>query len=113
VSKYRTSPPEERTYEGILFHSKKEMLRYQQLTTLVENGKIGLLELQPKFGWTTTYSHADRSMSKQHHYRADFQYVDCETGDCVIEDVKGYKTAEYKRKKKIVEHLYKIQIKEV
>jgi hypothetical protein len=29
-----------------------------------------------------------------------------------VEDVKGYKTPEYKRKKEIVESLYNIEIKE-
>lgn len=111
-SKYRVCPKEQRTHEGIVFDSKKEMKRYLKLLEMVKDGEIHLLERQPRFGWATTYSHGDRSMTKQHYYKADFQYVVAETGDCVIEDVKGYKTAEYKRKKRIVEHLYQIEILE-
>jgi|TARA_Y100001949_G_C15957968_1_gene317884 hypothetical protein len=112
-SKFSVCPKEQRTHGDIVFDSKKEMKRYLTLLEMVKDGEIHLLERQPRFGWTTTYSHGDRSLTKNsYHYRADFQYVICETGECVVEDVKGYKTPEYKRKKEIVESLYNIEIKE-
>ena len=112
--KYNVSEVGQRTVDGIVFHSKKEANRYMELKLLQSQGLIYGLELQPKFSWETTYSANGRSLTRQHSYRADFSYYDCvEISRAIIEDVKGYRTAEYKRKKKIVEHLYEIKIKEI
>ena len=119
--KYRVCAVEDRTWdkegkwEGpIVFDSRKEMNRYEELIYMVDTGEIHCLERQPKFPWKTVYSHGDRTYEKNnYYYRADFQYVICATGDVVVEDVKGFRTPEYKRKKRIVEHLYEITITEV
>jgi hypothetical protein len=42
---------------------------------------------------------------------ADFVYID-ESGVEVVEDVKGYKTPEYKAKKKLMESQHQIVIRE-
>ena len=46
------------------------------------------------------------------YYVADFVYKDAE-GNEVVEDVKGFRTAEYLLKKKMMRALLGIQIKEV
>ena len=111
-NKYHVSEAGQRTVDGIVFHSKKEATRYMELKLLQSQGVISDLELQPRFSWETTYSANGRSVGRQHSYRADFAYND-DDGNRIIEDVKGYRTAEYKRKKRIVEHLYEIKIKEI
>ena len=111
-NKYHVSEAGQRTVDGIVFHSKKEATRYMELKLLQSQGVISDLELPRKFQWQTTYSANERSVGRQHSYRADFAYND-DDGNRIIEDVKGYRTAEYKRKKRIVEHLYEIKIKEI
>jgi len=44
-------------------------------------------------------------------YIADFVYV--RDGKTIVEDVKGYRTAEYKRKKLMMKQRYDIEIREV
>jgi hypothetical protein len=44
------------------------------------------------------------------HYVADFVYQ--ENGQTVVEDVKGYKTREYKAKKKLMASQHEIEIRE-
>lgn len=109
--KYGVSPKEERTCSGIVFHSKRECLRYQALSDRVLAGEVFDLELQPKFTWETTHEARGRTRTRNYSYRADFRYTNSD-GETIIEDVKGFKTAEYKRKKKIVEYLYEIEITE-
>jgi hypothetical protein len=46
-------------------------------------------------------------------YVADFVYIDCTTGLEVVEDAKGFKTREYKKKKRLMLKIQKIKIKEV
>ena len=46
-------------------------------------------------------------------YFGDFRYFDKKKNCEVVEDVKGFKTAEYKLKKKLVEALFQITITEV
>lgn len=45
-------------------------------------------------------------------YRADFVYTDCATGQLVVEDTKGYRTPEYKIKRKLMLSVHGIRIKE-
>ena len=101
-----------RTVDGIVFHSIAESKRYGELKLLAAAGEISDLELQPKFEWQTTYSANERRMWAKHFYRADFAYINV-AGERIIEDVKGFKTREYKRKKKIVESLYRVEIIEI
>ncbi len=105
--KRRTSPINERrskfgaikeNRDGHVFASKKEARRYGELKTLEQVGKIRQLELQPKFECLVKGAHICT-------YIADFRYTDDE-GYQVVEDCKGYKTASYRIKKKLVEALY-------
>ena len=111
--KYGVGDKSRRTADGIVFHSIAESKRYLQLKLLESAGKISGLELQPKFDWVTTYTANDRTMSRRNHYRADFAYTDTDTSQRIIEDVKGVRTREYKRKKRIVETLFGISITEI
>lgn len=90
--------------DGIKFDSQREAARYLDLLILFRAGKIRNLELQPQFEFKID----GKLMFK---YIADFAYFEGETR--VVEDSKGFKTAVYKLKKKIVEAHHKIQVREV
>lgn len=92
------------TIDGIVFASGHEGARYTELKLLQRAGKITGLELQPKFDFKI-------EGKKVFLYKADFAYFE---GDKrIIEDAKGFKTREYKLKKKIIEAAYHLQITEV
>lgn len=91
--------------DGFVFDSKAEAARYLELSILEKSGDISNLELQPEFL-------CEVNGKKICKYRADFRYIDHETGKTVVEDVKGVKTDVYKLKKKLVEALYGIEIQE-
>lgn len=109
--------------DGIVFDSKREATRYQELRLLEKAGKIWELELQPKFELLvpSTSGYLARAIKarirggcfKIGTYTADFKYRDAETVPYVIEDVKGVKTTAYRLKKRHVEAQYGIQIREV
>ena len=46
-------------------------------------------------------------------YVADFVYVDCATGETVVEDAKGVRTKEYVIKRKLMMWVHGIRVKEV
>jgi hypothetical protein len=89
--------------DGKLFASKKEAARYQELKYLTMLGIVKDLKLQPQYHIIVRGEHIC-------DYRADFQYM--EKDALVIEDVKGFKTNEYKLKKKLMHACYGIDIKE-
>ena len=91
--------------DGIVFDSKKEANRYKELLTLRKAGEIGLLELQVAFELNQGGTHSVK-------YIADFVYLDCKTGLKVVEDTKGYRTAIYKKKKRLMKKVHGIIIKE-
>lgn len=91
--------------DGFVFASKKEAARYQQLKLMEAAGEIVDLKMQVKY-------HCTVNNKKVCTYIADFEYT---TPDLKVhtEDVKGYRTKEYRLKKKLVEALFNIQIEEV
>lgn len=94
--------------DGWTFDSKREAARYGELLVYGQSGLLRNLELQPKFPIRI-------GEIKIANYLADFRYeflVENRWQD-VIEDVKGMKTPIYRLKKKIVEALYGITIREV
>jgi hypothetical protein len=96
-------------YLGILFDSKKEAHRYQLLLLRGELGEIADLELQPHFALMVNGIKVGR-------FRADFRYVELATGELITEDVKSPPTRldrAYRLRKRIVEALYCIEIREV
>lgn len=97
--KYRAKATE---VDGIRFASKREARRYCELKLLAQGGKIRELRRQVRY-----------KLVRITHYVADFVYIDCTTGAEVVEDVKGYATAEYKAKRKLMAEQHDIEIREV
>lgn len=95
--------------DGITFDSIKESECYKILKILQKTGKILKFELQPKFDYNIQYQHNGKNLNKKAFYKADFK-VFFTNDNIEIWDVKGFKTAIYKRKKKIIEFLYDIKI---
>jgi hypothetical protein len=85
--------------DGISFASRKEARRYSELKLLERAGKIENLRRQVRFALVQTVV-----------YVADFQYV--ENGETVVEDVKGYRTAEYKRKRRLMKEQHGVEVRE-
>lgn len=111
------------TIDGHRFDSIAESARYGELRMLEKAGRIWDLELQPKFplcvpstsGYLARAATAvvEGGQFRIGEYRADFKYQDGRTVPCVVEDVKGVKTAIYRWKKKHVEAQYGIEVVEI
>ena len=110
------------TYDGMVFDSKGELQRYQDLKILEKCGIIQNLRRQVKFVLIPTQREPDiigkrggvkqgKVIEKECSYTADFVYE--ENGQLVVEDYKGYKTEAYKIKKKLMLYMHGIRIKEV
>ena len=102
VNKYKSKITE---IDGIKFHSKKEALRYRELTKLKKAGMIKNLILQPVFILQEKFKYENKTV-RAIKYIADFQWTNRYTGATIVEDVKGYKTEIYKLKKKLFLHKY-------
>lgn len=87
--------------DGIKFASKKEGNHYYNLKMLQKNGDVLFFLRQVPF-----------FLPGNVKYVCDFM-VFWKNGDITFEDVKGYKTTLYITKKKLVESLYPIKIKEI
>lgn len=119
-SKYHNKKVE---YDGITFDSKKEKNRYVVLKLLQQSGEISDLRLQVPFELIpaiyvqqekklkTKVKIVDICVQRAVRYIADFVYI--KDGEKIVEDVKGYRTKEYLRKKSLMKKIYEIEIKEV
>lgn len=103
INKYRNHPV---VVEGIKFPSKREGNRYIQLLSAERLGLIKDLRVHPR--WKIEVNGVFICS-----YTADFSYRDKETGRLHVEDVKGYRTREYKRVKKLMKAVYGIEIEEI
>ena len=93
--KYGVSPKDARTVDGITFDSKAEAGRYLELKRLRDEGSVvQFLRQNPSV-----------QLPGKSRYVADFM-VFWSDGAVTIEDVKGFRTAEYRRKKKVFEEEY-------
>jgi hypothetical protein len=95
--------------DGIKFDSAKEAKRYGELKMLLKAGHIGLLQLQVVYRLEVD----GKLICK---YVADFEYIQVNTGETVVEDVKSAATRKlpvYRLKKKLMKELLGIEIKEV
>lgn len=107
---------EEKIVDGIKFHSKREARRYRDvLKVMLAAGEIEKLELQPKFpleinGKPVKIRSKGYPSGRKSSYRADFRYRVVETGEVVVEDVKGFDTDYARLKRAIVECIYGIEI---
>lgn len=98
-------------YNGIKFQSLREKNYYIKLKMLQNSGKISELKLQVPFVLIETFKLEDKTY-RQTKYVADFVYKD-EQGKYHIVDTKGFRTPEYKLKKKLMAWKYGIEIEEI
>jgi hypothetical protein len=91
-------------FDGYTFDSAKEMRRYIELRMLQTIGEITDLLLQIPFELNEGGSYSLK-------YVADFTYW--VNGRYIVEDVKGFRTAVYKKKKALMLKIHGIEIKEV
>lgn len=109
------------TRDGITFDSMKECKRYYELLLLAKAGAIQDLKRQVKFVLIPAQREPDKVgvrggiikgkvIEYECSYVADFVYT--ENGKTIVEDTKGFKTPEYKIKKKLLLYVHGIRIKE-
>ena len=98
------------TVNGITYDSKKEYRRHYELMLMERSGMITNLERQVKYVLIPSQRINGKVVERELAYRADFRYT--QGGETVVEDVKGFKTPEYKIKKKLMLYFHGIQIKE-
>ena len=109
MSKYRAKKTE---VEGIVFDSKKEAARYQELKLFERAGVISDLQRQVKFVLIPVQRINGKVVERECSYVADFVYLD-EAGKKVVEDTKGVETKDYIIKRKLMLYVHGIRIKEV
>lgn len=109
------------TVDGVTFDSQKELNRYAELKLMERYGKISDLRRQVKFVLVPAQFEPDsvgkrgsvkrgKLIERECSYVADFVYI--EDGKQVVEDTKGFRTADYKIKRKLMLYLHGIRIKE-
>ena len=98
--------------DGIVFDSKREGQRYQELRLMERAGEISGLERQVTFPLLPRMKAPNGKVVQGVKYIADFVYRD-RHGALVVEDAKGYKTKEYVLKKKLLLDRYGYWIQEV
>ena len=59
------------------------------------------------------YDAKGKLVEREAYYLADFVYIDCATGQNIVEDVKGVHTPLYTLKRKLVLERFGIRIREV
>ncbi len=91
--------------DGIVFDSPAEGRRYGILKSEEKLGKIQNLRFQVDYPYKENGIHC-------FVYRSDFNYTIVETGEEIVEDVKGFRTDVYRLKKKLIEARYGIVISE-
>ena len=115
------------TVDGITFDSQKEARRFRELSLLEKAGKITELQRQVKYELIPAQRIDGKVVERACHYVADFVYqvpvhkqyeneqghlVFADGYETVVEDTKGFKTPEYRIKKKLLLWVHGIQIKE-
>ncbi len=91
------------TVDGHNFPSLLEARTYTALKLQWQAGQITEPLLQVRFSLGVHYG-------RERFYVADFVFVEC--GHLVVADAKGHKTKEYLQKRKMVQTLYGIKIRE-
>jgi len=96
--------------DGITFDSTKEGNRYKELKLMEQAGEINDLKLQVKFELIPSVV-LDGKKQRTVYYIADFTYIEC-VGYVTVEDTKGIKLPIYRLKRKLMKHIYGIEILE-
>lgn len=100
--------------EGQTFDSRKEYTEWLKLMIQQKEGKIRNLTRQVRYELIPKQVGLDgKCLERACHYVADFVYEDNETGETVVVDAKGYRTPEYRIKKKLMLWILGIRIREV
>ena len=108
-------------HNGMTFDSLKEYRRFCELSLLEKAGKIHGLQRQVKFVLIPAQYEPDtigkrggvkrgKLLEREISYVADFVYT--ENGKRVVEDSKGFRTTDYKLKRKMMLYFHGIKIKE-
>lgn len=97
--------------DGITFDSRREADRYLVLKSMEEEGVIEDLRRQVRYELVPAFD-VDGKHYRPVFYVADFVYTDKETGQEVVEDVKGMRTDVYRLKSKLFAYRYGVSIKE-
>jgi len=92
--------------DGEHFDSISEYGRYKDLKLLERAREIRDLKVKPVFKF-------EISGILVCSYEADYSYMEGKTGQLVVEDVKGVRTAVFIIKKKLMKALYGIEVKEI
>lgn len=98
--------------DGKKYDSKKESKRAIQLKTMEKLGIIKDLKEQVPYILQEKFILNGKTV-REIKYIADFVYIIVETGEEVIEDVKGIRTEVYRIKKKMFMYKYKKEITEI
>ena len=99
------------TVDGVTFDSRKEYLRFCELSLLEKAGMVTGLRRQVRFELIPSQRIDGKVVERPVHYVADFVYQ--ENGQTVVEDTKGFKTKDYILKRKMMLYTYGIRIREV
>lgn len=111
ASKYKNKKT---VIDGIEFDSRREAKRYAELRLMERQGIISNLQRQVRYEVCPKYK-GKRTTERAAYYVADFVYTFRQTGELVVEDVKSpiTRTPVYILKRKLMAHLYGIEIVEV
>ena len=114
------------TETGYVFDSKKEYRRWLELRLMEKTGRITKLQRQVKFvlipaQYERYERYSDKTgkrlkdglhcVEKEVSYVADFVYE--VAGKTVVEDTKGFRTADYIIKRKLMLQVHGVKVKEV
>jgi len=93
--------------KGITFHSQREAARWQELMLMNQAGEVSNIRLQVAYPIVVNDVHVCT-------YIADFVYIETYRGISIeiVEDCKGYQTAVYRMKRKLMKAIYGIDIRE-
>lgn len=112
----RRAPASERTSaDGIVFDSKAELRRWEELRLLQVAGEIRDLRRQCEFplafnGRAVLMRSPKYPKGRACSYTADFAYTITSNGEPVWEEAKGFDTPESRLRRAVVEALYGIEI---
>ena len=99
------------TANGITYDSKKEYKRHCELLLLERAGAITDLQRQVKFELLPSQKIDGKVVERPVAYIADFVYK--QDGQRVVEDTKGFRTADYILKRKMMLYFHGIRIREI
>lgn len=92
--------------DGHMFPSHREAEYYLTYKSMLDDGEIVNLELQPKYTLIPGYVGKDGKKKRPHIYTADFRLT-YPNGRVKVIEVKGYKTKDYQLRRAVFEYMYR------